>query len=186
MKIFPTIATAMILSLATPGLALAESEHEHAAAEQAAEETGPMSGQAGMMQNMMRMMMQMHSQMTEHNKHGEGAGNPTAMMDGAMMRMMMRDDMMGAPGADAVKTEMLSRLAEFDADGDGTLSLSEFETLHAAMIRETTVDRFQHLDADGDGKVTEAEMGAPARRMEMRDMGAGSTGMKMRQMPTEN
>ena len=48
MKIFPTIATAMILSIATPGLALADSEHGHGASEQSAEETGLMGGQAGM------------------------------------------------------------------------------------------------------------------------------------------
>ena len=81
---------------------------------------------------------------------------------------------------------MLSRLTEFDADGDGTLSLSEFETLHAALARETTVDQFQHLDADGDGKITQTEMVAPARRMEMRGMSPGSPGPMMRQMPPKN
>ncbi|MBA5775517.1 hypothetical protein H2509_00080 [Stappia sp. F7233] len=63
---------------------------------------------------------------------------------------------------------MLARLAEFDADKDGSLSLSEFEVLHAAVTRETTVDRFQHLDADGDGRITEVEMAALAKRVEMR------------------
>ncbi|MEW4461927.1 Ca2+-binding EF-hand superfamily protein [Labrenzia sp. MBR-25] len=186
MKIFPMIAAAMILSVATPGLALADSEHGHGASEQSAEETGPMGGQAGMMQNMMRMMMQMHGQMMENNMQGQGGGNPMAMMDGKMMRMMMGGDMMGAPGAGEGRTNMLSRLKEFDADGDGTLSLSEFETLHAAMIRDTTVDRFQHLDADGDGKITEAEMAAPARRMKMRGMTPGSQGMMNRQAPSED
>ena len=65
---------------------------------------------------------------------------------------------------------MQARLAEFDADGDGSLSLAEFEALHTTMIRDMTVDRFQHLDADGDGRVTADEMGAPARRMETREM----------------
>ena len=81
---------------------------------------------------------------------------------------------------------MLARLAEFDVDGDGTLSLAEFEALHAAMIRETTVDRFQHLDADGDGRITEAEMGGPARRMEMRREMPGAPGMMGDQMPSGN
>ena len=62
---------------------------------------------------------------------------------------------------------MLAKLNEFDANNDGVLSLVEFEALHAAMIRETTVDRFQHLDADGDGAITEAEIAAPIERMRM-------------------
>ncbi|CTQ47640.1 EF-hand domain-containing protein [Roseibium aggregatum] len=186
MKIFPMIAAAMILSVATPGLTLADSEHGHGASDQTVEEPGPMGGQAGMIQNMMRMMMQMHGQMMENNMQGQGGGNPMAMMDGTMMRMMMGGDMMDAPAADAGRTEMLSRLTEFDADGDGTLSLSEFETLHAALARETTVDQFQHLDADGDGKITQTEMVAPARRMEMRGMSPGSPGTMMRQMPPKN
>ena len=48
MKIFPMIAAAMILSVATPGLTLADSEHGHGASDQSAEETGLMGGQAGM------------------------------------------------------------------------------------------------------------------------------------------
>ncbi|CTQ47645.1 hypothetical protein [Roseibium aggregatum] len=48
MKIVPLITTAMILSLTTPCLALADSEHGHGASDQSAEETGLMGGQAGM------------------------------------------------------------------------------------------------------------------------------------------
>ncbi len=62
------------------------------------------------------------------------------------------------------------RLAEFDVNGDGSLSLAEFDVLHAAMSRETTVDRFQHLDADGNGQVTSEEIAAPSKRMEMHKM----------------
>ncbi|MGR3271734.1 EF-hand domain-containing protein, partial [Thalassococcus profundi] len=76
--------------------------------------------------------------------------------------------MMGALEPGAAMKAMQDRLAEFDADGDGALSLAEFETLHAAMIRKQTVDHFQHLDADGDGRVTKEEMTAPAHRMQMR------------------
>ncbi|MCE8000660.1 MAG: hypothetical protein HEP70_17540 [Rhodobiaceae bacterium] len=62
---------------------------------------------------------------------------------------------------------MRAKLNEFDVNKDGVLSLVEFEALHAAMIRETTVDRFQHLDADGDGAITETEITAPIERMRM-------------------
>ncbi|MEQ8374980.1 MAG: hypothetical protein RID22_17950 [Roseibium aggregatum] len=48
MKIVPTIASAMILSLATPGHALADSEHWRGASDQTVEEPEPMGGQAGM------------------------------------------------------------------------------------------------------------------------------------------
>ena len=43
-----------------------------------------------------------------------------------------------------------SRLAEFDTDGNASLTLSEYEALWLAAMREKMVDRFQVLDADGD------------------------------------
>jgi Ca2+-binding EF-hand superfamily protein len=126
-----------------------------------------------MMQNMMKMMMpmmmQMHSKMMDGGA-GKMNGRGMAMMDRDMMQMMMGPGMMADPSEKDASGMMQKRMAEFDADGDGSLSLAEFEALHAAMIRETAVDRFQHLDADGDGRVTEAEMGAPAQRMNMRRM----------------
>ncbi len=178
MKTIVTIATTVALSLAGTGFALAESHHGHGAQATAEVEAAPMGGQAGMMQDMMRMMMKMHAKMMCDNMAAIGTGGGLAMMDGDVIRMMMGPDtmgehMMGTPAPDAARSAMLARLAEFDADGDGSLSLAEFETLHAALIRETTVDRFQHLDADGDGRITETEMAAPARRMGMEGMMEG-------------
>jgi Ca2+-binding EF-hand superfamily protein len=127
--------------------------------------------QTDMMQKMMPMMMGMHARMMDH---GDRPG--MAMMDRGMMQMMMGPGMMGVPSAEEATAAMQARLSEFDADGDGSLSLSEFETLHSAMIRESMVDRFQHLDADGDGTVSPSEMVAPAGRMSMRErMSAMST-----------
>jgi len=183
MKVLAPIVTALALSLTVSGGALAQTDHGHGAQASGAEaspadgQPGPMGGgQAPMMQNMMQMMMpmmmQMHAKMMDGGPDKMG-GRGMAMMDRDMMQMMMGPGMMAAPSAEGAGAAMQARLAEFDADGDGSLSLAEFEALHAAMIRETTVDQFQHLDADGDGRITEAEMAAPAKRMNMRKMKHG-------------
>ena len=49
------------------------------------------------------------------------------------------------------------RLAQFDSNGDGRLSLKEFEALWLDHMRERMVDSFQYLDNDGDGAVTGPE-----------------------------
>ena len=46
------------------------------------------------------------------------------------------------------------KLAEFDANKDGSLDLSEYEALWLDAMRERMVDRFQAHDDDGDGLVT--------------------------------
>ena len=53
------------------------------------------------------------------------------------------------------------RFATFDANGDGTLDLKEFEALWLETRRERMVDRFQRLDADGDAIVTVEEYNEP-------------------------
>jgi hypothetical protein len=67
--------------------------------------------------------------------------------------------------ADEVQTALRDRLEAFDADGDGTLALEEFQDLHAEFMRPMMVDHFQFLDDDGDGQVTPDEMGQPFARM---------------------
>jgi Ca2+-binding EF-hand superfamily protein len=52
-----------------------------------------------------------------------------------------------------------SRLAEFDADGDGSLTLEEYQALWLDAMRERMVDQFQAHDDDGDGLVTVEEFG---------------------------
>jgi Ca2+-binding EF-hand superfamily protein len=61
-----------------------------------------------------------------------------------------------------------------DKNGDGAVTLDEFEAFHSMMIRNRMVDRFQHLDENGDGMVTSDEMEAPANRMKM---GGGTENM---------
>jgi hypothetical protein len=189
MKTITTFAAAMSLSIAAAGHAAADSHHGHSGGP-LAKDSGPAAPQGEMMHGMMRMMMpmmmQMHGQMMD-----SGPAGGLSMMDGDMMRMMMAPGGMGDglaadPEPEAARSAMLARLAEFDADGDGRMSLAEFEALHAAVTRETTVDRFQHLDADGDGRITETEMGAPARRMEMRGGMPGAPFMMGDRMPSDN
>jgi Ca2+-binding EF-hand superfamily protein len=58
-----------------------------------------------------------------------------------------------------------SRLAEFDQNGDGSLSLEEYQALWMDAMRERMVDRFQAHDDDGDGMVTVEEFGEGFDRM---------------------
>ena len=190
MKTITTLAAALSLSISVAGQAKSDSRHGYGAGPMW-NESGRAAGQFRMMQDMTQMMMQMHGRITDGAGMTPGRFSGMSMMDGDMMRLMMGPGMMGAglaaePEPGVARATMLARLAEFDVDGDGTLSLAEFEALHAAMIRETTVDRFQHLDADGDGRITEAEMGGPARRMEMRREMPGAPGMMGDQMPSGN
>jgi len=141
-------------------------------------------GHHEVMQGMMQMMMQMHGGMMGGGMMGTGPGMMDAMGGTGGMGMMDRDmiglmqrPMMGGATADAngdgtvspdeAHGQLQALHAEADTDGDGALSLGEFEALHAIIVRDMMVDRFQHLDEDGDGKVTAGEMTAPADRMEM-------------------
>ncbi|MCQ0090411.1 calcium-binding protein [Roseovarius sp. M141] len=128
-------------------------------------------GGSGMMGDMSGMMQKMHGM--HGNKMG-GMGNMgSGMMGGAMMQMLDADGD-GNVTPEEMREQMQAKLTEYDSDGDGTLSISEFEALHSAMIREKMVDKFQHLDADGDGAITSDEMTAPAKKMErMQKMRSG-------------
>lgn len=129
---------------------------------------GDSSGMMGDMSGMMQKMHRMHD-----NKMGGMGDMGRGMMGGAMMQMLDADGD-GNVTPQEMREQMQAKLTEYDNDGDGTLSISEFETLHSAMIREKMVDKFQHLDADGDGAITSDEMTAPAKKMErMQKMRSG-------------
>ncbi len=92
-----------------------------------------------------------------------------SMMGGGMMRQLFDQfdtDGNGIVSADEARAGLAAQLEKYDANGDGVLSLGEFEALHADFLRETMVDRFQALDNDGDGQVTLDEITAPARMIE--------------------
>jgi Ca2+-binding EF-hand superfamily protein len=73
-----------------------------------------------------------------------------------------------------------SRLTEFDQNGDGSLSLEEYQALWMDAMRERMVDRFQSHDDDGDGMVTAEEFGDHFDRMVRRldDDGDGEVTME--------
>jgi Ca2+-binding EF-hand superfamily protein len=60
------------------------------------------------------------------------------------------------------------RLAEFDQNRDGSLTLEEYQALWMAAMRERMVDRFQEHDDDGDGLVTIEEFAEPFDRVILR------------------
>lgn len=121
--------------------------------------------------HMMQMMQRMHGTKGAHmgNKMGHAMTDShmgNKMMDRNMQAFDTDDD--GTVTPEELRNGLLAKLKKYDADGDGTLSIAEFEVLHSARIRNKMVDRFQALDEDGDGKVTEAEMTARADKMKKR------------------
>jgi Ca2+-binding EF-hand superfamily protein len=84
-------------------------------------------------------------QMQTHPMGQEGAGTMGAgMMRNMMGRGMMGGGMMGPPFM------MRMMFALMDADGDGTISLQEFQAAHERIFRA--------MDSNKDGKVTLEEM----------------------------
>ena len=78
---------------------------------------------------------------------GQGGGMGRGMMGGHMMgRGMMGGSAMGPPFV------MRMMFALMDADGDGTISLQEFQTAHERI--------FKAMDTNKDGKLTPEEMRA--------------------------
>jgi len=57
------------------------------------------------------------------------------------------------------------RLKAYDANGDGTLDLGEYERLWLDAMRERMVRRFQMHDRNGDGKITLEEFVQPGEAM---------------------
>jgi hypothetical protein len=64
----------------------------------------------------------------------------------------------GALSQDEINAAVNARLSKFDADKNGSLSLTEFEALWAEITRPMAVRSFQFLDPDGDAAVSKAEL----------------------------
>ena len=155
-----TLAAGAIAATLMALPALAAGQHGSSAQMQG-HEGGMMQGAPGGMMGdhagMMQMMMKMHGQMMG-GMHGKGmmGGNWLAVLD-------MDED--GRPSESEIAEGLKARMQAHDVNGDGNLSIDEFEALHSGMIRETMVDRFQHLDANGDGVVTTGEIEKGAKTM---------------------
>jgi hypothetical protein len=136
-------------------------------------------GQTGDMGDMMQMMMRMHGQMMG----GAGTGPMGFGMMGGAFDGAFDADGDGTVKPEELRTGLEAQLAGNDSNGDGALSLDEFETLHSAMIRSLMVDRFQAFDEDGDGRITAEEIAAPAVRLErmqaLRGQATGNPGDAM-------
>ena len=112
-----------------------------------AAQQGMMDGRAGMMGGMMSGMNSYAMRMFDANK--DGTLTPEEMTAG-----------------------MQAEVKTYDTDTNGTLSLAEFEAMHAAHTRTMMVRAFQMHDEDGDGQVTEAEIATMAAMMQMMMAGA--------------
>lgn len=95
-----------------------------------------------------------------HGSRGwRGQGKKRQMVTKLFHEHDMNQD--GAVTQAEVNDVQSQKLAKFDADKNGTLSLQEFEGLWLERMRSRMVDGFQRLDEDGNGTVTSEEFLAP-------------------------
>jgi hypothetical protein len=66
----------------------------------------------------------------------------------------------GRPSREQIAADVAAVFAQADADGDGALTATEFETFQQLMRARMAQHRFARADANGDGKVTLAELQA--------------------------
>lgn len=90
---------------------------------------------------------------------GHHMGGPGFGRGGGMYGMMLTYDANndGKLSQEEIDQGRASQLKKFDKDGDGALTLDEYQALWLDAMRERMVDRFQNHDDNGDGKVTVEE-----------------------------
>ena len=83
------------------------------------------------------------------------------------MRMLERYDVNedGALGLDEVRGERERAFKAADADGDGALTIQEYEGLWLQNMRPRMVKSFQKHDDDGDGRITSEDYSKRFYRM---------------------
>lgn len=113
-----------------------------------------------------------HHDMDRASHHGRGHGGKMGhgrridrVLDLIELYDQDGDDKVTQAEIDQARAD---RLSEFDSDGNGMLSLQEYEALWLDAMRERTVDRFQSHDDDGDGQVTVEEFSKRTARLVMR------------------
>ncbi len=94
--------------------------------------------------------------------HGDGPGR-----HGARLHLQEMLETYDADGDGSVTQGRRAPSGCADADGDGQLSLDEYQALWLDAMRERMVDPFQAHDGDGDGQVTVEEFGERTARMVM-------------------
>lgn len=91
-----------------------------------------------------------------HGRHGHGHGPRGGMMRDLARQADTNDDM--ALTQEEIDAFIQTKVDLGDADGDGSLTLDEFQTVYVDLMRRMIVDHFQRLDEDGDGQITPAEI----------------------------
>jgi Ca2+-binding EF-hand superfamily protein len=91
-----------------------------------------------------------------HHMGGRGFGGHGHMHELAVAYDANNDGKLSQEEIDQGRSNQLKK---FDKDGDGKLTLAEYEELWMDAMRERMVDRFQEHDSDGDGNVTAEEFG---------------------------
>jgi hypothetical protein len=105
-----------------------------------------------------------------HGMHG-------GMMGGIGHEMLKSVDANadGALSQEEIDAAVNGRFAEFDANTDGNLSLTEFQALWAEITKPLSVRAFQFLDPDGDAAVAKTEIeerfGSAVARFDRNDDG---------------
>lgn len=141
---------------------------------------GSQSGMmGGGMQSMMKMMQMMQNMGSGAMGSGAMGAGGSMMADTEHLRSVFDTNKDGKLTPEELSAGFLADLKTYDADGNGTLSLAEFEALHAAHTSEQTVDRFQAFDADGDGQVTAQEIVVPFEQMGNMNSGGMMSGGNM-------
>lgn len=100
--------------------------------------------------------------------HGAGFGHGRMGMmggPGVLLFEQVDADKDGKVTRAELEAFRADRLKRFDRDGNGQLSMTEFEGLWAELTRPMTVRAYQFLDADGNGQVTTDELARPSDRM---------------------
>jgi len=92
---------------------------------------------------------------------GHHGGLPGGGRRGARMMEQFDANQDGAVTQAEIDQVRQERLAAFDQDGDGNLTLEEYQALWLDAMRPRMVDRFQELDEDGDAIVTVEEFVEP-------------------------
>ena len=106
-----------------------------------------------------------HNAQHTQQRDGRGPDHRGGMMRLGNMMELYDQNQDGALTQEEIDTVRAEQLAKFDANGDGSLNLAEYQALWLDAMHEQMVDRFQSHDDDGDGQVTAEEFGERQARM---------------------